>query len=178
MDSGSSMAQQPGSEVVEDTTSSAVRHHMVTRARDGIHKPKQFPPKYKMFLVNKSTHLDEPTTIQEALNSQPWLTAMREEIDALKRNKTWTLVPFSSSYNLVGNKWVYKIKYNADGTFQRCKARLVAKGFMQTPGIDFSETFSPVIKASTIKVILTIVVSKDWTVRQLDINNAFLNGQL
>ena len=90
---------------------------------------------------------------------------MNEEIDALQRNKTWTLVPFSSSYNLFGKKWVYKVKYNADGTFQICKARLVAKGFTQTLGIHFLKTFSLVIEASTIRVILTIVVSKNWVVR-------------
>ena len=97
---------------------------------------------------------------------------------ALKRNGTWTLVPYSPSLNIVGNKWVFKVKHDMYGKFQRCKARLVAKGFLQTPGVDFNETFSPVIKASTIRMVLTIAVSRNWEVRQLDINNAFLNGDL
>ena len=103
---------------------------------------------------------------------------MEDEIMALKKNGTWTLVPYSPSVNIVGNKWVFKVKHDMYGKFQRCKARLVAKGFLQTPGVDFNETFSPVIKASTIRMVLTIAVSRNWEVRQLDINNAFLNGDL
>ncbi|KAL5571119.1 hypothetical protein UlMin_020716 [Ulmus minor] len=118
-----------------------------------------------MFSVSKNDIPIEPRSTQEALNLKPWLATMKEEVKALQRNKTWVLAPFSSSYNLVGRKWVFKVKCNADSTFQRCKARLMAKGFTQTPGIDFLETFSPVVKASTIRVILTIVVSRDWTVR-------------
>lgn len=77
--------------------------------------------------------------------------------------------------NVIDNRWVYKVKRNS---FKRLKARLVAKGFTQTPGVDFGETFSPVIKASTVRIVLTIAVAKSWDVRQLDINNAFLNGHL
>ena len=87
------------------------------------------------------------------------------------------MVPYSPSLNFVGNKGVFRVK-NVDGSFQRCKARLVEKGFHQTLGIDYDETFSLVIKASIVRVILTIVVSENWVVRQLDINNAFLNGDL
>ena len=103
---------------------------------------------------------------------------MTEEYNALIRNQTWSLVPFSPRYNIVGNKWVFKTKLNSDGSLQRYKARLVAKGFHQRPGIDFSETFSPVVKPSTVRVILCIAVSKGWSINQLDINNAFLNGML
>ena len=85
---------------------------------------------------------------------------MDEEFNALTRNNTWVLVPRSDSYNIVGNKWVFKEKFNADGSFQRFKARLVAKGFHQRPGLDFGETFSPIIKASTIRIVLTICSHK------------------
>lgn len=103
---------------------------------------------------------------------------MTEELEALHRNQTWTLVPANNKQNIVGCKWVYKAKYNADGSFQRYKARLVAKGFHQRAGLDFGETFSPVVKAATVRVVLTLAVTYCWDIKQIDINNAFLNGIL
>lgn len=73
---------------------------------------------------------------------------------------------------------MYKLKCDSEGKIQRHKARLVAKGFLQTPGVDFSETFSLVIKASTLKIILILAVCRDWGIKQIDVNNAFLNGKL
>ncbi|MDV3187721.1 MAG: reverse transcriptase domain-containing protein [Sweet potato little leaf phytoplasma] len=107
-----------------------------------------------------------------------WKQAMDCEYAALQKNKTWTLVPASPSLNVVGNKWIFRIKRNVDGSIQRYKARLVAKGFHQSPGVDFFETFSPVVKASTIRVVLSLAVSRGWSLRQLDFKNAFLNGTL
>ena len=78
---------------------------------------------------------------------------------ALQLNDTWQLVQPPPNVNLVGNKWVFKAKTNSDASFQRCRARLVAKGFHKLPDIDYHETFSPVIKASTIRVVLALVVS-------------------
>lgn len=150
---------------------------MITRAKAGILKPKRYSDVFQLYSAKKSDPV-EPNSVKEALNLKHWKSAMKEEYDALMRNATWNLVPFSPSYNVVGKKWVFKVKHNLDGSLQKCKARLVAKGFHQRPGIDFSETFSPVIKPSTIRVILTIAVSKNWVVKQLDVNNAFLNGQL
>lgn len=103
---------------------------------------------------------------------------MQEEYNTLMKNKTWTLVPKKADMKVIGNKWVFRLKYGPDGRVQRHRARLVAKCFLQTPGIDFSETFSPIIKASTFKFILILAVSKDWEIRQVDVNNDFLNGEL
>jgi histone deacetylase 1/2 len=103
---------------------------------------------------------------------------MQKEFQALMSNKTWILVSYQDQENIVDSKWVFKTKYKPDGSIERRKARLVAKGFQQTAGIDYEETFSPVIKASTIRIILSIAVHLNWEVRQLDINNAFLNGHL
>lgn len=100
------------------------------------------------------------------------------EFQALLKTGTWDLVPPNPSFNVVGSKWVFLLKHSPDGAIQRYKARLVAKGFHQTPGIDFFETFSPVVKASTIRVVLTLAVSNGWALRQLDFNNAFLNDTL
>lgn len=85
---------------------------------------------------------------------------MDSEYAALVKNKTWHLVPPQRGKNIIGCKWVYKIKSKADGTLDRYKARLVAKGFKQRYGIDYEDTFSPVVKAATIRVILSLAVSR------------------
>ena len=103
---------------------------------------------------------------------------MNSEFEALLRNGTWTLVRPKPNINLVGCKWVYRIKRKDDGTIDRFKARLVAKDYHQQHGIDFHETFSPVVKPATIRLVLSIVVTHRWTIRQLDIQNAFLHGLL
>lgn len=103
---------------------------------------------------------------------------MTDEYNALIKNGTWSLVPHKPTMNVVDCKWVYKIKRDQTGAIKRYKARLVAKGFHQQPGIDYHETFSPVVKPTTIWVVLSLVVTKQWPLRQLDVQNAFLHGDL
>lgn len=103
---------------------------------------------------------------------------MQAEFDALHHNNTWDLVSRSSDQNLVGCKWVFRIKRNPDGSIDRYKARLVVKGFHQHFGWDYTETFSPVVKLVTIRIVLTLAVRQGWPIRQLDVNNAFLQGTL
>src|SRR3954469_9873867 len=103
---------------------------------------------------------------------------MDEEYSALMRNKTWHLVPKQRGKNIIDCKWVYKVKKKADGSIDRYKACLVAKGFKQRYGIDYEDTFSPVVKAETIRLVLAIAVSRGWSLRQLDVQNAFLHGVL
>ena len=103
---------------------------------------------------------------------------MQDEFNALINNQTWCLVPLEQNMKLVGNKWIFRVKQNSDGSISRYKARLVAKGFLQTEGVDYQETFSPVVKAATIRIVLNLAVVHDWKLRQVDINNAFLNGEL
>ena len=103
---------------------------------------------------------------------------MDVEFQALQRQQTWSLVSAPPNVNLVGCKWVFKLKLNSDDSILRYKARLVAKGFHQQAGIDYHETFNPVIKSATMRLVLAIVVSYNWTLRQLDVSNAFLHGVL
>ena len=103
---------------------------------------------------------------------------MEDEYQALMRNSTWDLVPNTGDLHVVQCKWVFRTKFKADGSLDKYKARLVAKGFQQTPGIDFSETFSPVVKAPVIRIVFTLAISNGWDIQHIDINNAFLNGDL
>ena len=101
---------------------------------------------------------------------------MNEEYSALLHNNTWSLVPHRPSYNVVGSKWVFRVKRRANGTVEHYKARLVAKGLHQQEGLDFEETHSLVVKHITIKTILSLVVTNKWVLWQLDVCNAFLHG--
>jgi histone deacetylase 1/2 len=103
---------------------------------------------------------------------------MDNEISALMKNKTWHLVPPPRGGNLIDCKWVFKVKRKVDGSLERYKGRLVAKGYKQRYGIDYEDTFSPVVKALTIRLVLSLAVSKGWTLRQLGVHNAFLHSIL
>lgn len=103
---------------------------------------------------------------------------MDDELRALDTNDTWDIVPLPLGKKPIGCKWVYKIKLKSDGTLERYKARLVAKGYTQEYGIDYQDTFYPVVKMPTIRCIIALTASKQWPLYQLDINNAFLHGDL
>jgi histone deacetylase 1/2 len=127
---------------------------------------------------NLATTIPEPTTIKDALDNPHWKAAMDAEFGALLKNNTWHLVPPQQGKNIVDCKWVFKIKRKADGTLDKYKARLVAKGYKQRYGIDYEDTFIPVVKVATIRLILSIAASLGWSLRQLDVQNAFLHGLL
>jgi histone deacetylase 1/2 len=120
----------------------------------------------------------EPSTVAEAMQNSSWKKAMDVEYTALMKNKTWHLVPPEQGRNIIDCKWVYKIKRKADGSIDRYKTRLVAKGFKHRYGIDYEDTFSPVVKAAKIRLVLSIAVSSGWNLRQLDVQNAFLHVSL
>ena len=119
----------------------------------------------------------EPTHFASAIKQSEWLDAMKNEFQALIENKTWNLVPRPLNRPVIGCKWIYKVKPSADKT-HKYKARLVAQGFLQEGGIDYHQTFSPVIKVTTIRILLALAVSQSWHIQQLDISNAFLHGDL
>ena len=103
---------------------------------------------------------------------------MASKIAALEANQTWVITPLPPYKRAIGCKWVYRVKYNADGSLDRYKARLAAKGFTQQASLDFTDTFSPVAKLTTVKTLLAISAVRGWHLVQLDVNNAFLNGDL
>lgn len=125
--------------------------------------------------------VSEPGTYKQAMESEDkeeWIGAMRDEYDALIKNNTWTLVERPQGLNVVDNRWIFKVKMNPDNTVERYKARLVARGFTQQYGIDYSETFSPVVRFTSIRSILAIVAQKRMHMMQFDVKTAFLNGDL
>jgi hypothetical protein len=103
---------------------------------------------------------------------------MDEEMSALHKNQTWELTALPFGKQTVGCRWVYTIKYLPDGSVERLKARLVAKGYTQTYGVDYLETFSPVARLNSVRILLSVAVSRFWPLYQLDIKNAFLHGDL
>lgn len=151
-------------------------HRPTTRAQRGIVKPKRYSDGTVRWCNLASTK--EPTSVDETLCDEKWTVAMNDEHQALLNNGTWHLVPPLRGKNVIGCKWVYKIKRRADGQIERYKARLVAKGYRQRYGVDYEDTFSPVVKAATIRLILALAMSRDWSLRQLDVKNAFLHGVL
>ena len=103
---------------------------------------------------------------------------MDKEIQALELNHTWDVTSLPPGKSPIGCKWVYKVKFNPDGSVERFKARLVGKGYTQRECLDFLETFSPVAKTVSVRVLLALVAARQWSLHQLDINNAFLHGDL
>ena len=97
---------------------------------------------------------------------------------ALKKTGTWIITELPPGKKIISCKWVFAMKHNADGSIKRLKARLVVRGFTQSYGVDYQETFAPVAKLNTIRILLSLTANLDWPLHQLDIKNAFLNGDL
>ena len=124
---------------------------------------------------------EEPKNVKEALSgpkAKEWIKAMEEEMESMNANQVWDLVDLPSGRRSIGNKWILKIKRKADGSIERYKARLVAKGYTQEEGIDYEDTFSPVVRITSVRLILAIVAHMDLELYQMDVKTAFLNGEL
>jgi hypothetical protein len=138
---------------------------------------KQCSPSFTAFSSSISIHAD-PITYNQAVTHIGCCKAMSDELFALEQNHTWIVTDLPLGKSAIDCKYVYKTKFLADGTIERLKARLVAKGFTQKAGIDYTETFSPVAKLVTVRVLLSIATIKGWCLLQFDVNNAFLHGDL
>ncbi|KAL0386518.1 UNVERIFIED_CONTAM: Retrovirus-related Pol polyprotein from transposon TNT 1-94 [Sesamum latifolium] len=128
-----------------------------------------------------SVDIDEPATYEEAVtspNANEWITAMKEEMSSMAKNNVWELVDLPAGRKTIGSKWVLKVKRKADGSIDKFKARLVTKGYTQREGIDYEETFSPVVRFASVRLILAIVAHLDLELFQMDVKTAFLNGEL
>ncbi|KAG8485650.1 hypothetical protein CXB51_018843 [Gossypium anomalum] len=121
---------------------------------------------------------EEPCCFEEAEAHQGWKQAMDDEIAMIEKNKTWELVPRPTNRKVIGVKWVYRAKQNADGSLNKLKARLVVKGFSQKYGLDYMETFAIVARLDTIRLLIALAAQKQWKIHQLDVKSAFLNGFL
>lgn len=137
----------------------------------------QYTPAHTHFLAHIQL-LQEPHSFKEANQVAEWRTAMQAEIAALEANHTWDLVSLPKGHKAIGCRWVFKIKHKANGEVDKFKARLVAKGYNQLEGIDYMDSFSPVAKTVTVRLVLAITSAYSWHLHQLDINNAFLHGYL
>lgn len=154
---------------------------MTTRAKYGIFKPKNVAdlsflvvhPLHRALLATK-----EPKGFKSTTKNPYWLMEMESEMDALKPNDTWELVLHPTSSNVVGSKWVFRPKFHFDGSIERLKALLVAQGFTQILGQHYSLAFSHVVKAATVLIFLSLAVLHRRSLHQLDVKNAFLNGNL
>ncbi|KAL0385839.1 UNVERIFIED_CONTAM: Retrovirus-related Pol polyprotein from transposon TNT 1-94 [Sesamum radiatum] len=141
-------------------------------ARDRERREPRIPSKFRDFHLALNTENIEPSSYEEALesrNSDKWKNAMEEEINSLMKNKTWTLVPKPKDTSIIDCKWLFKIKQENEST--RYKARLVAKGFTQKECIDFTEIFSPVVKYTTVRIILALTAHFNWELKQMDVNS-------
>ncbi|KAK2991288.1 hypothetical protein RJ640_024553 [Escallonia rubra] len=124
---------------------------------------------------------DEPTSVEEALSSSArneWMAAMKDELSSMEKNQVCELIDLPPGRKTIGNKWVLKVKRKADGSIDKYKARLVAKGYTQLRGVDYEDTFSPVVRFASIRLILAIVAQQDLELFHMDVKTAFLNGKL
>ena len=132
---------------------------------------------YKNFIVSLNATII-PNTVSEAFTKKEWKDAMREEMSALEKNKTWEIVERPKGKNIVDCKWIFTLKYKTDRSLKRHKSRLVVKGYTQTYGVNYQETFAPVTKMNTIRTLLSLAAHYNWQLLQYDVKNAFLHGDL
>ncbi|KAK1620353.1 hypothetical protein QYE76_025870 [Lolium multiflorum] len=174
-----SVPDQPAPPPVEGSSTATPAadpgHIMVTRTRDNTRREKKYTDGTVRYDPGRRAFFAAPVSHRDALRETAWRAAMADEVAALHHTRTWVLVPRPPGVNVVGCKWIFKTKHRPDGSIDKHKARLVARGFTQRHGIDYGDTFSPVVKPATVRLVLSLAVSRGWS---LDVSNAFLHGFL
>lgn len=170
----------PGQQVGESYEERFLRETENLNAKRIRRPPRRFDD--ECYIADNLTEdVDEPLNIKEAWTGEhanQWKKATDSEYDSLINNGTWELVPPPNNKNIVGSRWVFKVKHNSDGTVNRFKARLVAQGYSQSEGIDYQEVFSPVVRNTTIRSLLAVANIYNWEIHQMDVHTAFLQGEL
>ncbi|GKD75835.1 retrovirus-related pol polyprotein from transposon TNT 1-94, partial [Tanacetum coccineum] len=131
---------------------------------------------WKMLLKYSACTSQEPKNVKEAIQDESWTMAMQEELNQFKTNNVLSLVPPPDNQTIIGTKWVFKNKLDENGVVSRNKARLVAQGYNQQEGIDFDETYAPVARLESIRILLAYACAHDFKLFQMDVKSAFLNG--
>ncbi|RVX00895.1 Retrovirus-related Pol polyprotein from transposon TNT 1-94 [Vitis vinifera] len=188
---GPNPSKLPGNNTPDGTVDSELENDILNMPiawRKGVRSCTQHPignfisydklsPTFRAF-TSSITEIQVPRNIQEAFKYPKWKAAVDEEVQELEKNGTWEITDLPRGKKPVGCKWIFTVKYKADGNVDRYKARLVAKGFTQSYGIDYQETFASVAKLNIVRVLLSLAANLDWSLHQLDVKNAFLNGDL
>ena len=130
--------------------------------------------------VSYSCYLSQvkPTKVEEALQDESWVKAMHDELLQFQRNDVWTLVPRPEGEHIIGTKWIFRNKTDEEGNVIHNKARLVTQGYSQMEGVDYDETFAPVARMVSIKILLALACQLKFKLYQIDVKTAFLNGIL
>ena len=169
-----------GSEILEperlDITGETTAEH---QSRSG--RTVRLPQRYQAQRVEASRDIATPQSYDEAVSGpqkRQWELAINEELQALATNHVWELVDIPKGANIVSNKWVFKLKRLPNGQVDRYKARLVARGFSQQYGIDYEETFAPVVRMESLRILLAIAAAEDLEIHQMDVITAYLAGEL
>lgn len=168
-------AEAAAPEQVQIPQQDVTNERRVLRDRNLVHVPDRYGIPVAFFAHAVPSNYNQAVISQDA---EKWKEAMNEEIEALNENKTWTLSGLPPNKRLIGCRWVFAVKTDPAGNVERYKARLVAKGFSQREGIDYSETYAPVVRYESIRLLLAIVAARDYEIKKFDVKTAFLYGEL
>lgn len=174
-----------GEEPVTSPRAASSRGEGLAAESRPVRSTRAVPPKryddYDLSMLAQTVLEDEPQSYDEAMASRhrdEWLSSMKSEYNSLINNDVWKLVDRPKNRNVIKCKWVYRVKCDSSGNFQKYKARLVARGFTQKYGIDYTDTFSPVVRHSTMRLLFSLANEYDLNIDHIDVNTAFLNGEL